>query len=66
MLAPELVDEAVHGDDLACAHEQEAEKSALLLTAERDGGAALSDDLERAEDPELEHLGRLYHPAEAL
>jgi hypothetical protein len=44
--------------------EQEREQPALLLAAERDG-TILANDLERPEDPELDH-GFLYHLLRAL
>ena len=62
LLTPELVDKPVCGHDLACAHQQEAEKRPLLLPTERDR-AVVADDFERSEDPEVRHLSGLYHPS---
>ena len=53
-LAPQIRDEALARDDLARVDEQEREQPALLLAAERDG-TTLAHDLERPEDPELDH-----------
>ena len=55
LLSPELIDKPVGRDDLAHAHQQEPEQRPLLLTPKRHD-AALIDDFERSEDPEVRHL----------
>jgi hypothetical protein len=60
-LAPELVHEAVDRDDLVRVDQEEGEEGALLLPAERDR-PAVADDLERTEDPEIEHGGGRHRP----
>ena len=54
LLAPELVDQAVGGDDLIGVQEQVSENRLLPRPAEGDGVSSL-EHLERPEDPEL-HL----------
>jgi hypothetical protein len=53
-VAPELVDQAIGGDDLVAVKEQNGEHRALLRSAEGDL-TSLRADLERPEDPKL-HL----------
>ena len=53
-LAPDLVDQAVGGDDLAGVNEQRREQRALLLPSQWER-AAVRADFERPEDAELEH-----------
>jgi len=50
---PELVDQAVAGDDAVRVQEQKPEEAALLRAPEWDLAPVL-DGLERAEDPELD------------
>jgi hypothetical protein len=50
---PELVDQAVAGDDPVRVQEQKPEQAALLRAPERNLAPVL-DGLERAEDPELD------------
>ena len=54
VVAPHVVDEALRGNDLAGAQEQGREQGALPQAAKRQR-AVVADDLERAEQPELEH-----------
>jgi hypothetical protein len=53
--SPELVDEAIVGDDLVRTGQQNGEKGPLSRSAERERTPVL-DDLERSQDPEL-HRG---------
>ena len=65
MLPPELIDEAVGGDDLPYAHQQETEQRPLLLASQRDR-AGIADYVERTEDPKIRHVRGLYHPMPPL
>ena len=58
MLAPELVDEPLGRDRLVRPQEQQRQQRALVPAAERHGPLPV-EDLERAEDPELQHFIRL-------
>jgi predicted metal-dependent peptidase len=66
LVAPHGVDEDVGGDDLVRAEEQQREKRALALAAERER-LPIGDDLERSENTELQRgllrrlLTRLRH-----
>ena len=51
---PQLVDEPLGRNDLARVHEEERQQRSLLLAAQRNR-AVISDDLERTQDPELDH-----------
>ena len=58
MLAPELVDEALGGDGLVRPEQQERQERALVPAAERHSFLPV-EDLEGAEDPELQHCIRV-------
>ena len=60
--AVELVDELLGRDDAPGAQEQRGQEGALSRPPEGDR-PLLAPHLERAEDPELLHAGRLYHPS---
>jgi hypothetical protein len=53
LLAPELLDQPVAGDDLVRVQQEESEKGAALPSAELEGSAAIPN-LEWAEQPELQ------------
>ena len=57
VVAPELVDQAVGGDDLVRVQQQDRQQRALLDPAERERAIVLGH-LERAKEPEF-HLGHL-------
>src|SRR5439155_26064853 len=52
VLAPELLDEPVGGDDLVRVQEEDGQERALLASAEPERSVLL-DDLQRAEYPKL-------------
>ena len=54
LLPPQLGDQPVGADDLACVHEEQSQEGALLLPAQRQRAAG-TDDLERTEDSEFDH-----------
>src|SRR5262249_59142341 len=58
--APELVDQAIPGDDVGCVQEQDGKQGALLRAPKGDRAAVL-ERLQRAEDPEL-HAPLLHRP----
>jgi tRNA uridine 5-carbamoylmethylation protein Kti12 len=51
---PQLSDESLGRNDLARVHQEERQQRSLLLAAQRNR-AVISDDLERTQDPELDH-----------
>ena len=52
LVAPDPVDEAVGGDDLACVHDEDREERTLLMRPQRDR-PLIVPDLQISEDPEL-------------
>jgi hypothetical protein len=56
MFPPQLIEEPVGRDDLVRVDEQKREEGTLLLTAERDYAVAAVADLQRPEDPEVQHV----------
>ena len=61
-LAPQVVDQPLHREDLAREQEQRCEQRPLLRAPERDG-AAVEARLQRSEDQELGVLSKRAHPA---
>jgi hypothetical protein len=61
VLAPQVVDQAVGRDHLSRPQEQDRKQRALLLATQRQGFPA-GEDLERTEDPELQHRVRVVTP----
>ena len=55
LLAPQLIDDPVGRDDRIRVEQEEREESPLPLSAERDG-PGLVRDLDRTEDPVLQHV----------
>src|SRR5207245_8125829 len=52
LLSPEVLEQAVAGDDLVRAQQQETEQRALTVTTKRKR-LPVTDDLERSQDPVL-------------
>ena len=55
LLAPQLIDDPVGRDDRTRVDEEKPEEGPLLLTSERDG-SGLVCDVDRTEDPVLQHV----------
>jgi hypothetical protein len=64
LLAPQRVDEPVSRDGPARFEKQSRENCPLLVAAERNHPLAV-DDLERSEDPEVEHEHQFVPPVTA-